>query len=172
MAAEHPALHGDTLQVDKDRILGWLENVADPEIPVLSVVDLGVVRDVRVSANAAEVFVAPTWSGCPAMEVIEQLIVLELAERGVKARVRRVLSPPWTTDWLSDAGRRKLCEYGIAPPAGAAGKRALMGRPLEIACPQCDSTATSRVSEFGSTPCKASWKCNACLEPFEYFKCI
>lgn len=154
-------------------IRGWLENVADPEIPVLSVIDLGIVRDIRVSSHGVEVSIAPTYSGCPAMEVIEHRVVNELRRRGVASpTVKRVLSPPWTTDWLSEAGRRKLREYGIAPPDGAATKRALMGKEMRIACPRCAATDTMRVSEFGSTPCKASFKCNACLEPFEYFKCI
>ena len=155
-----------------EEILGWLEEVADPEIPVLSVIDLGVVRDVRVSPESVDVYVAPTYSACPAMEVIERSIVERLAEEGVRGRVHRVLSPPWTTDWISDEGRRKLREYGIAPPADAAGKHALTGARQAIACPRCASTDTARVSEFGSTPCKASFKCHTCLEPFEHFKCI
>ncbi len=156
---------------DAGEIRRWLEDVPDPEIPVLSVIDLGVVRDIHVLPERVEVFVAPTYSACPAVEVIERAIVERLAEEGVKARVRRVLSPPWTTDWISEAGRHKLREYGIAPPALAAGKHALTGRQ-PVACPRCASTDTARVSEFGSTPCKASFKCNDCLEPFEYFKCI
>lgn len=164
-----------TEHLRKEEILGWLENVADPEIPVLSVIDLGVVRDVRVLPDRVEVFVTPTYSGCPAMEVIEQRIEAELVRRGAATRVRRVLSPPWTTDWLSDKGRRKLREYGVAPPVNR-GKRALFGKDLPddlaCACPRCESTDTVRVSEFGSTPCKASWRCNACLEPFEQFKCL
>lgn len=170
--ARHGAATGPAASPDAGRILGWLEDVADPEIPVLSVIDLGVVRDVRVSPERVDVFVAPTYSACPAMEVIEQSIVQRLAEEGIKARVHRVLSPPWTTDWISDEGRRKLLEYGIAPPARAAGKRALTGRGQAIACPRCACADTERVSEFGSTPCKASFKCNECLEPFEHFKCI
>ncbi|HZD52455.1 MAG TPA: 1,2-phenylacetyl-CoA epoxidase subunit PaaD [Woeseiaceae bacterium] len=156
----------------REEILGWLECVADPEIPVLSVIDLGVVRDVRVSPEQVDVFVTPTYSGCPAMEVIEQRILDELASRGVEATIHRVLSPPWTTDWLSGAGRRKLREHGIAPPPTGRGRRSFEGHLPPVACPHCDSSDTSRVSEFGSTPCKASWKCNACLEPFEQFKCI
>jgi ring-1,2-phenylacetyl-CoA epoxidase subunit PaaD len=154
-------------------VLRWLEHVADPEIPVLSVVDLGIIRNVTISPQSVEVSVAPTYSACPAMEVIERSILQELRRRGApQPRVRRVLSPPWTTDWLSEAGRQKLREYGIAPPAGVAGKRALLAKDRPAACPRCGSSDTSRVSEFGSTPCKASWKCKACLEPFEYFKCI
>ncbi len=155
-----------------EAILRWLEDVPDPEIPVLSVIDLGVVRDVRVSGDRVDVFVAPTYSACPAVEVIERSIVERLAGEGVDARVRRVLSPPWTTDWISDAGRRKLREYGIAPPEPGAGKHALTGDRRPVGCPRCASLDTQRVSEFGSTPCKASFKCNDCLEPFEHFKCI
>lgn len=160
------------LRPGADEILRWLEDVPDPEIPVLSVIDLGVVRDVQVSPERVEIFVAPTYSACPAMEVIEQSIVQRLAEEGVAARVRRVLSPPWTTDWISDEGRRKLHAYGIAPPERGAGKHALTGSRHPVACPRCASTDTLRISEFGSTPCKASFKCNDCLEPFEHFKCI
>jgi ring-1,2-phenylacetyl-CoA epoxidase subunit PaaD len=159
------------VQPPDDQVRRRLEDVADPEIPVLSVIDLGVVRDIRVTPERVDVYVAPTYSACPAMEVIEQRIVERLAEEGVAAKVRRVLSPPWTTDWISEEGRRKLREYGIAPPAGS-GKHALTGRDRAIACPRCASTDTQRVSEFGSTPCKASFKCTECLEPFEYFKCI
>lgn len=168
-----PSAIGPEKSPTRQQILAWLESVADPEIPVLSVVDLGIVRDIGISPQGVEVSVAPTYSACPAMEVIERRIVNELRRRGVPApTIKRVLSPPWTTDWLSESGRRKLREYGIAPPAGAAGKRSLTGGELQIACPHCAATDTSRVSEFGSTPCKASYKCNACLEPFEYFKCI
>jgi ring-1,2-phenylacetyl-CoA epoxidase subunit PaaD len=151
----------------KEDVLAWLEAVADPEIPVLSVIDLGVVRDVRVLDDGVEISIAPTYSGCPAMEVIERRVVDELARHGANATVRRVLSPPWTTDWLSERGRRKLEQFGIAPPRA---RRA--GGDLPVACPRCASTDTTRVSEFGSTPCKAAWRCRACLEPFEEFKCI
>lgn len=151
----------------------WLACVPDPEIPVLSVLDLGVVRDVQVHEGGVEVAISPTYVGCPATEVIERSIRAELERRGVgEITVRRVLSPPWTTDWLSEEGRRKLAAAGIAPPAGPAGKQSLLGRDLPVACPRCAATETSRVSEFGSTPCKATYKCDSCLEPFEYFKCI
>jgi ring-1,2-phenylacetyl-CoA epoxidase subunit PaaD len=150
----------------------WLQQVPDPEIPVVSVVDLGIIRDVSVTDGCVEVSVAPTYSGCPATEVIEHDIVAELEKHGLEnVSVTRVLSPPWTTDWISESGREKLRKYGIAPPAGGSKKGMLRGE-LTIACPQCSSTDTSRVSEFGSTACKASYRCNACLEPFEYFKCI
>ncbi len=154
------------------QIWSWLDEVPDPEIPVVSVVDLGMVRKVNVAGNGVEIEVAPTYSGCPATEVIEDSIVKSLTGRGVPGvSVRRVLSPPWTTDWISDAGREKLREYGIAPPQKAADKRELLGR-ASVQCPRCASGQTSLVSEFGSTACKAAWKCDDCLEPFEYFKCI
>lgn len=158
--------------ISRDQILEWLSHVPDPEVPALSITDLGIVRDVVVNGNVV-VALTPTYTGCPATEVIEQSVIDELHERGVKdVVIDRVLSPPWTTDWISDAGREKLRAYGIAPPAAGASKRALLQGDRAIACPRCDSVATSLVSEFGSTACKASYKCTACLEPFEYFKCI
>ena len=159
--------------VSEDQVWEWLEAVPDPEIPVLSVVDLGIVRQVTVSADGIEIEVAPTYSGCPATEVIEKSIVDSLVDRGVgNVKLKRVLSPPWTTAWISDAGRDKLRAYGIAPPQEDAGKRSIVDSVRTIACPRCNETATTLVSEFGSTPCKASYKCDSCLEPFEYFKCI
>jgi len=161
---------------DKQRqaeIWAWLEEVADPEIPVVSVVDLGIVRDFHRFGNAIEVEVAPTYSGCPATEFIEQSIVTALEEKGLEpVTIKRVLSPPWTTDWISEQGRKKLHEYGIAPPEKTGSKRDLMRGTRSIACPRCTSTNTTCVSEFGSTACKAAYKCIDCLEPFEYFKCI
>lgn len=155
------------------QIWTWLAEVPDPEIPVLSVLDLGIVRDVLIGADGVEVSVAPTYSGCPATEVIEQSIVAELQKQGVEnVTLKRVLSPPWTTDWISEAGRDKLLEYGIAPPDGTVSKRELLGGKRTVACPRCRTESTTLVSEFGSTPCKASYKCDECLEPFEYFKCI
>jgi ring-1,2-phenylacetyl-CoA epoxidase subunit PaaD len=154
-------------------IWSWLAEVPDPEVPVVSVVDLGMIRDVTVSGDTVEVAVAPTYSGCPATEVIEQDIVAFLRTKGVpKVRIHRQLSPPWTTDWISEAGRAKLQAYGIVPPARAAGKRGLLGEQLAVACPRCGSIDTALVSEFGSTACKASYRCRHCLEPFEYFKCL
>lgn len=156
-----------------EHIWNWLAEVPDPEIPVLSVLDLGIVRDVVISADGVEVSVAPTYSGCPATEVIEQSIVAELQKQGVEnVTLKRVLSPPWTTDWISEAGRAKLLDYGIAPPDGTMSKRDLLGGNRTVACPRCRTENTTLVSEFGSTPCKASYKCDECLEPFEYFKCI
>lgn len=150
----------------------WLSEVPDPEIPVLTITDLGIVRDVTVSDEIV-VALTPTYTGCPATEVIEQSVVSALHDHGVEnVSINRVLSPPWTTDWISDEGRDKLRDYGIAPPASGGSKRALLHGERSIACPRCDSTQTSLVSEFGSTACKASYKCSECLEPFEYFKCI
>jgi ring-1,2-phenylacetyl-CoA epoxidase subunit PaaD len=147
--------------------------VADPEIPIISIVELGIVRDLRVTDGGIDVDLSPTYTGCPATEVIEQHVQAALDAEGFgSVRVHRVLSPPWTTDWVSDSGRDKLEAYGIAPPAAGAGKRSLLAPDRPAACPRCRSLETTRVSEFGSTPCKASYKCDACLEPFEYFKCI
>jgi ring-1,2-phenylacetyl-CoA epoxidase subunit PaaD len=157
---------------NEQQIWDWLAEVPDPEIPVVSVVDLGIVRKVTISDNSIEVEVAPTYSGCPATEVIESTILSKLVDEGLNGvSVKRVLSPPWTTDWISDVGRNKLREYGIAPPVDGASKRELLGKS-EIHCPRCGTSETTVVSEFGSTACKASYKCDECLEPFEYFKCI
>ena len=156
----------------REQVLDWLSEVPDPEIPVLTIADLGIVRGVTID-NEVTVELTPTYSGCPATEVIEQSVIDTLHTHGVEhVAIKRVLSPPWTTDWISDEGRKKLREYGIAPPEQGASKRALLHGNRDIACPRCDSTDTLVVSEFGSTACKASYKCNACLEPFEYFKCI
>ena len=147
--------------------------VVDPEIPVLTIADLGVLRDVAVgAAGAVEVAITPTYSGCPAMNIIALEVELALARAGFsEARVRTVLSPAWTTDWMTLAGRRKLQDYGIAPPPPpGAGRGALFGR-VEITCPRCGAPDTERLAEFGSTSCKALWRCRACREPFDYFKC-
>ncbi len=151
-----------------------LDAVPDPEIPVLSIVDLGIVRFVRFSdSGELHVGLTPTYSGCPATEVIRDSVRDALTHAGYPdAKLEETLSPPWTSDWLSDAGRRKLHAFGIAPPATAVSSpRHLFGAPI-VACPRCGSQAAERVSEFGSTPCKAHYRCSACLEPFDYFKCI
>lgn len=161
-----------TAAYSRDEILRWLAQVPDPEIPVLSITDLGIVREVEIGERIT-VALSPTYSGCPATEVIEHSVLETLREHGVEdVEIRRVLSPPWTTDWISDEGRDKLRQYGIAPPEKAVGKRALLRGEREVACPRCGATATELVSEFGSTACKASYRCSECLEPFEYFKCI
>lgn len=142
----------------------WLDEVPDPEIPVISVVDLGIVREVAWQGETLEVTVTPTYSGCPATSVISFEIESALRSRGVEqVRLRTQIAPPWTTDWLSDKGRKKLEAYGIAPPRPAGGPER---------CPLCKSPDVARISQFGSTPCKAQWRCNDCLEPFDYFKCI
>src|SRR5580692_11421044 len=145
--------------------------VVDPEIPVLTIADLGVLRDVAVTDGRVEVAITPTYSGCPAMNMITLEIELALEREGFRnSKVRTVLSPAWTTDWMSEDGRRKLREYGIAPPQAASSRRALFGVE-QVACPQCGSQYTEVLSEFGSTSCKALWRCKSCREPFDYFKC-
>ncbi|MDQ8155064.1 MAG: phenylacetate-CoA oxygenase subunit PaaJ [Gemmatimonadota bacterium] len=157
--------------------MAWLDEVKDPEVPVLSVVELGVVRDAVVAADGAvTVTVTPTYSGCPAMRVIEESIAEALRLRGVaQVTVRTVFTPAWTTDWIPEAARARLEVYGIAPPGPTEPSDELV--PLRRAtatlrCPWCKSTATSQTSEFGSTACKALWHCSSCLQPFEAFKSI
>lgn len=146
--------------------------VVDPEIPVLTIADLGVLRDVKVVGSRVEVVITPTYSGCPAMNVIEMELALALEKAGfANPKVTTALSPPWTTDWMSEEGRAKLAAYGIAPPTVASGRRALFAEE-RVACPHCGSTETVRISEFGSTACKALYRCRTCAEPFDYFKCI
>jgi len=151
-----------------------LFTVEDPEIPVISVVDLGIIRDVRDEEGKFVVDITPTYSGCPATKVIEESVIDALNEAGIEPfEVRTVLSPPWSTAMLSEEGRRKLKEYGIAPPADeSTDKMALMGEERQITCPNCGSKDTQMVSQFGSTPCKAHFKCKDCFEPFDYFKCL
>ena len=155
--------------------------VVDPEIPVLTIVDLGVLRDVRVEDGAVEVFITPTYSGCPAMQVIAESVTEALHQHGVtNVRLVNQLSPAWTTDWMSDAGKAALKGYGIAPPAQqvidisglhTGVKRNALQPKLTVTCPNCGSTHTELTSQFGSTPCKALYKCLDCREPFDYFKC-
>ena len=151
-----------------------LEEVRDPEVPVLSVVELGVARDVRVADGTVEVDITPTYSGCPAMHEIERGVVGALAARGWPARVRTVFAPAWTTDWMSDAAREKLRAYGIAPPGRAAESALvpLMRRAAPPACPFCGARDTERRSDFGPTACKSLHYCPACRQPFEHFKAI
>jgi len=157
---------------DKARAWAAAASVADPEIPVLSIADLGVLRDVRIDNGTVEAVITPTYSGCPAMNMIALEIELALEKAGFpKHKITTVLSPAWTTDWMTDAGKEKLRAYGIAPPAAKAGRRALFGED-KVACPHCGSANTQRISEFGSTACKALWRCKDCAEPFDYFKCI
>ncbi|MDD1533645.1 MULTISPECIES: 1,2-phenylacetyl-CoA epoxidase subunit PaaD [unclassified Bradyrhizobium] len=146
-------------------------SVVDPEIPVLTIADLGVLREVFVDGDQVEVEITPTYSGCPAMNMIALEIELALERAGFRhPKVRTVLSPAWTTDWMSEDGRQKLRAYGIAPPQASNSRRALFGAQ-SVACPQCGSGDTELLSEFGSTSCKALWRCKSCREPFDYFKC-
>jgi len=145
-------------EIDKEAVMAVLDRVPDPEIPVLSITDLGIVRGIRDN----RVLITPTYTGCPATLAIEQLIREALDEAGFgDLFVERQLFPPWTTDWISERGRERLHAYGIAPPSQSA----------TAECPLCGSTDTVEVSRFGSTPCKAQWRCKACLEPFDRFKC-
>ena len=154
----------------RDRAWAAAAAVVDPELPVLTIADLGVLRTVSVQDGVAEVAITPTYSGCPAMATIAVEVELALARAGVPGRVRTVLAPAWTTDWMSAEGRRKLLAYGIAPPGPAAGRGALFARPV-VGCPRCGSMETERLAEFGSTSCKALWRCLSCREPFDQFKC-
>ncbi len=162
------------------QVWAWLGEVADPEIPVISIVDLGIVRDVAFDGAQCVVTITPTYSGCPAMQVIAESVQEALHAKGI-ADVRLVnqLSPAWTTDWMSDAGKAALKGYGIAPPAQqvidisglTAGVKRRPGPELTVVCPNCGSSHTQLTSQFGSTPCKALYKCLDCREPFDYFKC-
>ncbi|MFT6983574.1 MAG: ring-1,2-phenylacetyl-CoA epoxidase subunit PaaD [Crocinitomicaceae bacterium] len=150
-----------------------MEEVFDPEVPVLTIVDLGVLRNVEIIGDTVKITITPTYSGCPAMKRIEDDIVELLKEKGIdKVEVDLVLSPAWTTDWLSAEGRVKLKEYGIAPPENEVDKSVLFAEPTIVPCPKCDSRDTKLVSQFGSTACKAHYQCNTCLEPYDYFKCL
>ena len=163
------AIHNDAEL--RQRAWDIAAQVVDPEIPVLTIADLGVLRDVAINDGCVEVAITPTYSGCPAMNMITLEIELALERGGIRnPKVRTVLSPAWTTDWMSDDGRRKLMDYGIAPPQSGSGRRALFGEQ-QISCPQCGSDDTEVLSEFGSTSCKALWRCRSCREPFDYFKC-
>ncbi|QHG65139.1 1,2-phenylacetyl-CoA epoxidase subunit PaaD [Pseudomonas putida] len=150
-----------------------LGQVMDPEVPVVSVVDLGIVRDLDWRAGHLHLVVTPTYSGCPATEVIEGDIRQALEQAGFAAPdLERRLTPAWSTDWISELGRERLRAYGIAPPHGSPSKRSLLGAAPEVCCPQCASHHTELLSQFGSTACKALYRCRECLEPFDYFKCI
>ncbi len=155
MVTEKPSL---------ESVWSWLSAVPDPEIPVISLTDLGIIRDVQWRDETLEVTVTPTYSGCPATSIINLDIETALRAKGIeKLTLKRQLSPAWTTDWLTDTGKARLEEYGIAPPRPAGGPQH---------CPRCKSTQVEKISQFGSTPCKAQWRCQSCLEPFDYFKCI
>ena len=167
-----------TMDTTVEQVWSWLGEVADPEIPVISVVDLGIVRDVAFEDGECVVTITPTYSGCPAMQVSADSVREALEAHGVdKLRIVSRLSPAWTTDWMSDAGKAALKGYGIAPPVQQAidisGLHAGIRRRAapQVNCPHCGSPHTQLTSEFGSTPCKALYKCLDCREPFDYFKC-
>jgi ring-1,2-phenylacetyl-CoA epoxidase subunit PaaD len=170
----------DTQAATVEQVWTWLGEVQDPEIPVISVVDLGIVRDVAFEGDECVVTITPTYSGCPAMEVIAESVTEALHAHGLqKVRLASRLSPAWTTDWMSDAGKAALKGYGIAPPVQQAidisglrtGAKRFAAPEPEVACPNCGSSHTQLTSQFGSTPCKALYKCLDCREPFDYFKC-
>lgn len=175
----------DAMEPPVRQVWDWLAEVPDPEVPAVSVVDLGIVREVSWNGDPSQeclVTVTPTYSGCPATEVIARTIAETLKAHGIpQVRVQTRLAPAWTTDWLSPEAREKLRRYGIAPPVGQATVsehvvdlsqiRRRGDLPTRIACPQCGSMHTERISAFGSTPCKALYRCHACKEPFDYFKC-
>lgn len=154
-------------ELDKKMIYGFLEEIKDPEVPVLSIIDLGIVRDVKWNEDELEVTITSTYTGCPAMDMIAADIKIRLNTLGFKKiKITQTLSPPWSTDWMSEVGKRKLKEYGIAPPDKK------FSIPIDgVVCPLCNSTNTKLVSEFGSTACKALYQCRDCKEPFDYFKC-
>jgi ring-1,2-phenylacetyl-CoA epoxidase subunit PaaD len=157
------------------RLWKALESVVDPEIPVLGIVDLGIVRSAEAKPDGSvRVGLTPTYSGCPATAVIRTSVERALGAAGfAPITVVEVLSPPWSSDWISEAGRRKLRDYGIAPPAhSVASLREVLRPDAVIECPRCQSRETQKLSEFGSTPCKALYRCTSRLEPFDYFKCI
>jgi ring-1,2-phenylacetyl-CoA epoxidase subunit PaaD len=162
-------------ELEEQKIWALLEQVTDPEIPVLSIVDLGIVRNVEMTSLSRGVSITititPTYSGCPAMDMIAMNLRIALLEHGYSdVNIKTILSPAWTTDWMTEAGKEKLKAYGIAPPVGKSFDQKYLEH-LHVECPQCHSTNTHLVSQFGSTSCKALFQCDDCQEPFDYFKC-
>lgn len=150
-----------------------LERVKDPEIPLLNIVDMGIYRGAERTAQGWRVFITPTYTGCPAMDTIEKDLKSAFNRAGIALEVETVISPPWTTDWMSSEAHAKLKASGIAPPVGkSADKRSLMNVSVEVPCPHCGSRSTRMISNFGSTACKALYQCNDCGDPFDYFKCL
>jgi ring-1,2-phenylacetyl-CoA epoxidase subunit PaaD len=160
-------------QHTKEEIFNFLSSIPDPEIPVVSIKEIGMLRDVILTDKGYEIILTPTYTGCPAMGIIEEDILKVLNDKGVTpVKVKLVYSPAWTTDWMNDEAREKMRKYGIAPPMkSTCNKWAESGISEMIKCPHCNSMHTSLISQFGSTACKALYKCNDCKEPFEYFKC-
>lgn len=167
-------LQNETIADNTAGVWRLLESVMDPELPVLSVVDLGIVRTVQLEGTAVEVVITPTYTGCPAMDVITMQLKIVLASAGYSpVTIQSVLSPAWTTEWMSEAGKDKLKAYGIAPPnpKQSVCTPEYFQREEAVECPHCGSYQTNMISEFGSTACKALYRCSACQEPFDYFKC-
>lgn len=161
--------------IEIEKINSLLKQVHDPEVPVLNILEMGILRKVYLNENNIEIIITPTYSGCPAMNQIEKNIDSILKKNGINNFIiRTVLSPAWTTDWLTDEALKKLEDYGIAPPVkGSADKGVLFSNgPKMVKCPQCKSFDTEMISQFGSTACKALYRCNNCDEPFDYFKCL
>lgn len=159
------------VKVSLSNVYDILKTVCDPEIPVLSILDLGIVRDVKFNDDSLNITITPTYTGCPAMHMIEANILAALKNEGFEnVNIITTLSPPWTTDWLTDSGKQKLKEYGIAPPQTTKRIETLLD-DQDIICPRCNSLNTNKLSDFGSTACKAMYQCKDCLEPFDYFKC-
>lgn len=158
--------------ISKEEVYGWLSTVTDPEVPVLTILDLGIVRDVEISGDSVKILITPTYSGCPAMDVISIGIRMALMSRGIgKVDIELKLSPAWTTDWMTEEGKQKLKAYGIAPPNRKAFQPLGLFEEDKVSCPRCGSEETEMVSQFGPTSCKALFKCLSCKEPFEHFKC-
>lgn len=155
-------------ELNTDQLWDIAARVNDPEIPVLSIAELGILRAVESDGEHVTVTITPTYSGCPAMDAIRDDLKTEFAQHGLDAHVNLVLSPAWTTDWMSEDGKAKLRDYGIAPPAHRSGGR--VGLQLAVKCPHCDSLHTRELTRFGSTSCKALYQCQDCMEPFDYFK--
>jgi ring-1,2-phenylacetyl-CoA epoxidase subunit PaaD len=163
----------ETTEHIDQKLFEILEKVSDPEIPVLSIMEMGVVRSAKIVKGIVEIEITPTYSGCPAMDVISDDIKSAFKQKGYEAKVDLILSPAWTTDWITPKGRAALEQYGIASPLSAeADAAALLGNKKVVKCPQCGSMNTKLVSQFGSTACKALFQCEDCLEPFDYFKCL
>ena len=163
--------------ITKEQVYEWLSTVTDPEVPILTIQDLGIIRDVILSDSPtgdkqATIVITPTYSGCPAMDVIALNIRMALLSRGIKhINIENQLSPAWTSDWMSEEGKRKLKEYGIAPPVRKSVNPLALFEEDNVPCPKCSSDDTTLTSQFGPTSCKALYKCNTCHEPFEHFKC-
>ena len=163
-----------TTQLSKEKIFSLLSEIPDPEIPVINILELGILRDVEIKESAVEVVITPTYSGCPAMKQIEDDVISKLRTIGIEnAKVKMVYHPAWTTDWITEEAKNKLRQYGIAPPEKTtADKGALMGKKKVLECPRCKSKNTVMISQFCSTACKALFQCSDCKEAFDYFKCI